>query len=1137
MLCMIVSECQDKAFKRTKRIVSNYLSQIGRRTWKGNITEEGLEELYSELKTKSSKNSSIQCFIIKQKDFLRIWHIGNKNALTENGEYAFATTKKDYLSNEKARNSYQRVSLLVSHISGLLHDIGKINKQFQEKIVANNIKISSDYVRHEYISLYVFFNVVAFSIKKIKENQKYKISDYIDINVINFLSDKNNLVEAFSFSLDKGLFDDKNISENRFEEIKQFNVLKKNKTTILYNIFALIISHHKLPNSIGEPVEDDPSMKTGYFKPSLEKFFNLAQLNRKGLNFNFDHDKYNFMVDSNSKFIESLSSRFNELLFNLVDNKDLTSINTENFLALNMFYNRISIMLADRYFSSIKDPETIYDEKQFYANSVIVSEKPKYAQTVEEHLIGVAKHTHSNLRRIYNMLENKDLPAIESGRIPSTLKISGVDKDNRFYWQDDMIIKTKRKHREGIKESGFFGNICAGTGTGKTRANAKLISALSDEVRYTLGVGLRTLTLQTNSEYLEDVGLNKKDVAMLIGSEASKKMYERNRQEHKNTGTYADNEDEIAGEFLSYLEESNFVIGDGMASILKPKEQIMVQTPVVVCTTDHIIGVSDLTKGRHLSSSLRVMTSDLILDEIDSYSNMDLVAIGKLIYRTGMSGRKVIISSATVGSSITLPLFKAYYEGYKKYCELMDIECNIFSGWFSEYADINKILKIKDTNHFKEKNTSFLSSFIEKIDNGITRRKGELIDTNELESEEAIYKKIFNHCHQYHDNHHTKHPEKEIRISFGAVRFNTVKKCRNFFKYQLNFESNRVIKSLCYHSKNMPFILNIQEKELNSLLKRKNKNDIFKNQKVIDAVNMAESAGVSDIMFIMSTTSIEEVGRDHDFDYGITEPTLYRSIIQFAGRIKRHRVEEVNEVNFGILNRTINEILSDGKGKVLLDKQSIINKLQKNSLKNSRKSQHPEKFWNDMNASDFNELINLNNLKNITAKNTLCEEQDCNDLLSLYEYKNKEFFLSLSNNAKGNVYSLENYIYTSDCTLTTEHYEANKFRFSLRSMVFFQKDFNNKTTWFKYIDGKKDAQDSAVNAQSSVDYVALEDKYNRILISEEEYEGEYQSIIEDLNIEYKDYMKEYLRSISINIYDEVDINFNIDFNMAIGGNR
>lgn len=68
MLCMIVSECQEKSFKKTKRVISNYLSQIGRRTWQGNITEEGLEELYLELRSSSSKNSSIQCFIVKKKD-------------------------------------------------------------------------------------------------------------------------------------------------------------------------------------------------------------------------------------------------------------------------------------------------------------------------------------------------------------------------------------------------------------------------------------------------------------------------------------------------------------------------------------------------------------------------------------------------------------------------------------------------------------------------------------------------------------------------------------------------------------------------------------------------------------------------------------------------------------------------------------------------------------------------------------------------------------------------------------------------------------------------------------------------------------------------------------------------------------
>lgn len=382
-------------------------------------------------------------------------------------------------------------------------------------------------------------------------------------------------------------------------------------------------------------------------------------------------------------------------------------------------------------------------------------------------------------------------------------------------------------------------------------------------------------------------------------------------------------------------------------------------------------------------------------------------------------------------------------------------------------------------------------------------------------------------------------PEENIRVSFGAVRFNTVKKCRNFFTEHLSFESNNTVKSICYHSKNMPFVLNIQEKELNDLLTRKDKNEIFNNKRVINAVSEAKEKGISDIMFLVSTTSIEEVGRDHDFDYGITEPTLYRSIIQFSGRVKRHRVESVENENFLILDKTINEILSDdNEKKEVLSKTDILSKLKKDSLKNSRKKQHPEKFWNDTCASTFDELVNMSNFDNITAKTTLAEEKDCNDILSLYEFKNKEFFLSITEeNKKGNVYSLENYINSANCMLTTEHYDANKFRFSLRSMIFYQKEFNNQLVWFKYIDGKKDAKDSAVKAEKSVEFTEINDIYDRVLIKEDEYEDEYKNIIYELDIEEKPYMKEYLRSLSINIYKEEDVNFTIDYNMIIGGNR
>ncbi len=48
-------------------------------------------------------------------------------------------------------------------------------------------------------------------------------------------------------------------------------------------------------------------------------------------------------------------------------------------------------------------------------------------------------------------------------------------------------------------------------------------------------------------------------------------------------------------------------------------------------------------------------------------------------------------------------------------------------------------------------------------------------------------------------------------------------------------------------------------------------------------------------------TPVEEVGRDHDFDWAVVEPSSYRSIIQLAGRVRRHREGEVKEANIALL--------------------------------------------------------------------------------------------------------------------------------------------------------------------------------------------------------------------------------------------
>lgn len=73
----------------------------------------------------------------------------------------------------------------------------------------------------------------------------------------------------------------------------------------------------------------------------------------------------------------------------------------------------------------------------------------------------------------------------------------------------------------------------ASTGCGKTTANAKLMQALSPDgkvMRYTLALGLRSLTLQTGSEYRERMHLMKDELAVIIGSQAIEALYQQEKE-------------------------------------------------------------------------------------------------------------------------------------------------------------------------------------------------------------------------------------------------------------------------------------------------------------------------------------------------------------------------------------------------------------------------------------------------------------------------------------------------------------------------------------------------------------------------------------------------------------------------------
>ena len=56
-----------------------------------------------------------------------------------------------------------------------------------------------------------------------------------------------------------------------------------------------------------------------------------------------------------------------------------------------------------------------------------------------------------------------------------------------------------------------------------------------------------------------------------------------------------------------------------------------------------------------------------------------------------------------------------------------------------------------------------------------------------------------------------------------------------------------------------------------------------------------------DLMLIVVASPVEEIGRDHDFDWAVIDPSSVQSIVQTAGRVNRHRLVEIDRPNIAIM--------------------------------------------------------------------------------------------------------------------------------------------------------------------------------------------------------------------------------------------
>ncbi|MBE9561734.1 MAG: hypothetical protein IMF12_02555, partial [Proteobacteria bacterium] len=94
MNVILISESHKKAAILSRRILSKYARNIGRRTWIGNLTEEGLKHLQDELNAVANKNTAIACHRVVNRQQIELeWIIGSRKQFDADGNFAFRYTE------------------------------------------------------------------------------------------------------------------------------------------------------------------------------------------------------------------------------------------------------------------------------------------------------------------------------------------------------------------------------------------------------------------------------------------------------------------------------------------------------------------------------------------------------------------------------------------------------------------------------------------------------------------------------------------------------------------------------------------------------------------------------------------------------------------------------------------------------------------------------------------------------------------------------------------------------------------------------------------------------------------------------------------------------------------------------------
>lgn len=484
----------------------------------------------------------------------------------------------------------------------------------------------------------------------------------------------------------------------------------------------------------------------------------------------------------------------------------------------------------------------------------------------------------------YQLHTNFKLPSLSDSAKAIILQ---PGNDAKYQWQDQAVTAIEQSNADNML---VF--IVADTGAGKTLSNLKSATVLRklEDCRVSVVLNLKTLTLQTGVKYDALLG-NTREVVTVIGDTIVQRLHEFHDAD--------ENEEEGDVEVFGELLHDTLPDWINEFTTLYKKSSKILNAPLLVSTIDYIINAGDPDQqGNHVTSFLRVASSDLVIDEIDGYDPTQIIAICRVVELAAIFGRNVICSSATLAKSIAHTVHQAFLRGTKIRRELFEVDTVTKIGFIDN--NVSPLIQDIDLNIDK-----MYMKFIRDKSNVVRdiTKLAKVLDMPKYPTRVHLEHLVRSSIQELHNDFHTVINGK--RVSVGLIRIANIKKAAPLArKIAKRFDAN--VHVCCYHSQDTVINRFYKEQQLDLLLTRHQ--GVNNWESIIPLIDVSTHTNV---IFLVVATPVEEIGRDHDFDWAIIEPSSIQSIIQTSGRINRHRELIITNPNIHILPYNYNFLYND----------------------------------------------------------------------------------------------------------------------------------------------------------------------------------------------------------------------------------